>query len=429
MELGLIAENDGHVLLKGVTLKLAPKERAVLHLLIKSWPRVVAKASFAEQIWRGTMSDESLVRCIAKIRRALIRSDDIDLVAIYGQGYRLQVSPKISATTNTASAGHAVALLTVEVRPHIVAAVAHSRSLIHQRTNPALERAETLLRNILAEYPQCQTATLVFAECIAAQVSCGWALKRSSLEEAMLLLERVPKEARSTSGYYSSKAHLHDCAWEFDLASELHERALLFNPVSALTHYNYGWHLIACNNFEGAVAALKKASELAPFSPAISVMLARALKGNEQLDLGLAIMGRAVKDHPESSVAYIYLLAYEAYVSPTQEICAKALELSDKDLGWGIAPALVMYVLARCGEQARAQLIFDSYPGQNASIRATFAAPMLILGQEGKALELLSQAADLGCGFLPISLRMQETQVVSDHPLYQDIYRKVFARL
>ncbi|MEO6917497.1 MAG: hypothetical protein ABI171_00365 [Collimonas sp.] len=71
-------------------------------------------------------------------------------------------------------------------------------------------------------------------------------------------------------------AHLLDCKWHFDTARRKHQQALRASPDDVLTYFHYGLHLLATDAPHEAVAAFASARELNPFSPNLSVMLARA---------------------------------------------------------------------------------------------------------------------------------------------------------
>lgn len=100
MMLGPVAQ--GFPLWQGGLLDLPPKERAVLALLIRRAPEVVSKQAFADEAWQGRpMSDESLARCISRVRRVL---PGVPIESVYGAGYRLQ-----GGLATEPPAGHALA--------------------------------------------------------------------------------------------------------------------------------------------------------------------------------------------------------------------------------------------------------------------------------------------------------------------------------
>ncbi|MDF0733627.1 winged helix-turn-helix domain-containing protein [Pseudomonas entomophila] len=427
-ELGLVAEKDGNVYFQQKLIKIAPKERAVLHILISHWPAAVPKSSFSEKIWKGAMSDESLVRCIAKARESLSAIRHVKIAALYGVGYQLQIATEELQSFSSVVVHHQL-MRTANAKPQVAESIMHARQLIHQRTTCSLQRAEALLRKVMRETPVYDPARLAFAECISTQVSCGWALRQNNIQEALKILEDIPVAARMGSGYYSAKAHLLDCAWAFDEAVKYHERAFEFESLDASAHYYYGWHLLATNKISKAIAVLSDAYELAPFSPALAILLVRALVFSGELDRGLIIVERIVKDHPHSPMAYVFLLAYNAFMSPSEALADELLKLEKHDLTWSFAPSSVVCALARCGKKAQARSLLDAHAHDNPALRATFSSGMILLGEVDQALESLAAAADLGCGFLPILLRAPENRDLANHPAFQRICEKVFKRL
>ncbi|KTC24330.1 hypothetical protein AO392_17335 [Pseudomonas putida] len=187
--------------------------------------------------------------------------------------------------------------------------------------------------------------------------------------------------------------------------------------------------MLARNELHPAIDALTQALDLAPFSAALAIMLARAHTFVGQTDKGLKIIEQAVADHPVSTMVYIYFLTYQAFIRPTEDIAAKLLKLTDNDLTWSFAPSSVVYALARCGETKKARTLLEANLHHNPCMRATFTSGMLLLGLKNQALDCLSEAAALGCGFLPISLRAPENQGLADHEAYRELQSIVFSRV
>lgn len=71
-------------------IALAPKEASVLHYLLEQGNTVVSKEDLIQDVWKGgTVSDESLTRCIYVLRRALGQTDGRRYIeTVYGKGYR-----------------------------------------------------------------------------------------------------------------------------------------------------------------------------------------------------------------------------------------------------------------------------------------------------------------------------------------------------
>lgn len=78
-------------------ITLAPKESAVLQLLLERANEVVTKEDFVQLVWKGgIVSDESLTRCIYVLRRILGHTDSKRFVeTVYGKGYRFVVDVQV----------------------------------------------------------------------------------------------------------------------------------------------------------------------------------------------------------------------------------------------------------------------------------------------------------------------------------------------
>lgn len=78
-------------------ITLAPKESAVLRLLLERANEIVTKEGFVQLVWKGgIVSDESLTRCIYVLRRVLGHSDSKRFIeTVYGKGYRFVADVQI----------------------------------------------------------------------------------------------------------------------------------------------------------------------------------------------------------------------------------------------------------------------------------------------------------------------------------------------
>jgi len=426
--LGLDIDKNGFVHYQSTPLALARKEKAVLQLLLRDWPAMVPKACFAREVWDGDMSDESLARCVTSLRGALKGIAGIHIRSIYGQGYQLQIDPPaiVPAEILAPPVGYSRLLDAARVAPALAETLMHARALIQQRTNSSLERAEALLRTIMAQAPDYAPAKIAFAECLGGQVSCGWALRPAQLEEGQQLLVGVAQQFPHTAGLWSQKAHLLDCSWHFNDAEPLHARALSIKADDPATHYHHGWHALACDRPDRAVQAFLDAYALAPFSAALAIMLARAYTFVGEADLALQYAREAHEDHPDSSQAYVFWLVSEAIASPRAALVDSLLDIPLGALSWSFAPPSVSYGLALCGALDEAAAIVDRSAIDNPSLRATFTSTQLLLGDVEGAQTRIEDAAALGVGYLPISLLWPANARLREHPRYAGVHATVF---
>ncbi|QEI08977.1 hypothetical protein FXN63_26355 [Pigmentiphaga aceris] len=429
--LGLDIDKHGFVHYRSAPLTLPPKARAALGLLLQEWPAVVPKRRFAQDIWRGAMSDESLARCMTQLRNGLLGITRLKIRAIYGEGYQLQVvDPAAPASAvPTPQSMHLRLLDTAMAAPALAETLLYARTLIQRYTPSSLLRAEDLLRGLIEHAPDYVPAKIAFAESLASQVSCGLGLRPERIEEGLDLIDDAARRAPDATGLWSQRAHLLDCAWRFDEASLVHARALETGMADPITHYHHGWHLLACGRFDEAVQALSRAHSLAPLSRGLTTMLARAYTFVDQPENGLQYARKAYAEHPDSLQAHIYLLTYEAYVQPRAELIDQLMQIRLGPGSWSFAASSMAYGLARCGAFDAAAAVIARHANDNPSMRATFTSALLLLGETEAAHARIADAAELGCGFLPLSMRAPENRLLHQHPAYGAVAEQVFAAL
>lgn len=424
--LGLEIDKNGFVHYRSVPLILPPKARAVLQLLLQEWPAVVPKRRFAQDIWRGAMSDDSLARCMTQLRDALAGVARVKIRAVYGEGYQLYV---VDAAVPAHQGMHLRLLDTAMAEPALAETLLHARALIQQYTPSSLLRAEDLLRGLMEHAPDYVPAKIAFAESLAGQVSCGLGLRPARIDEGLALIDAAERRAPDAAGLWSQRAHLLDCAWRFDEAADWHERALAVGMGDPGTHYHHGWHLLACGEFDAAVDAMMRAYALAPFSRGLTTMLARTLSFADRAENGLEYARKAYADHPDSLQAYIYLLTYEAYLNPCAALVDQFMQIKLGRGSWSFAASSMAYGLARCGAFDAAAAVIARHDNDNPSMRATFTSALLLLGETEAAQARIADAAELACGFLPLSMRAPENRLLQQHPAYDAVAARVFAAL
>lgn len=91
-------------------VELAPKESAVLNLLLERANSMISKEEIISKVWKGgIVSDESLTRCIYVLRRVLGQTDKKRFIkTVYGKGYRLLSPVKVCAESPEESVESAV---------------------------------------------------------------------------------------------------------------------------------------------------------------------------------------------------------------------------------------------------------------------------------------------------------------------------------
>lgn len=312
-EAGLSVQDDGFVYFRGHPLALPPKERAVLHLMVRGWPHVISKDQFAREVWtRQAMSDESLARCVTRLRQMAPPELGLAIQPVYGRGYRLVLEPAQVEETALTAASHGRLLHDAMAPVQLVETLTHARQLIQQRTPVALLRAEALLRDLTGTAPQYMAAQVAHAECLAYCISSGIRQDRALIDAGLSRLAMVEEAAPTTPGLHAERAHLLDCAWRFDEAAHSHVLALQDASGDAAAHMYHGLHLLYTGQAQEAVRALRSARQLNPSSVNIAILLARALVFVGDAAGALEEARMCHQSAPEHLQAYAYFLSCRA---------------------------------------------------------------------------------------------------------------------
>ena len=394
-------------------LFLPPKESAVLALMIRAQPLAVSKADIIEHAWGGSaVSDDSVARCISQLRRAL---PDVKIESVYGFGYRL-VPPEPTV--------HNRMLAVVKAPPDVVEAYLHAWELAQQGTPRAMGRALTVLRAIVAEYPDYAPARVSLAVTIGAAVGWGMAVELGvTVADGQAELDAAEQHDPQAAGVRVARAWLADMDWHFDDAEALFRAAYREQPDDAELLPLFGWHLLATGRSSEAVEVLRRAVAQRPFAVYPRVMLSRALGYDGQAEAALREAERAELDHPDSAIAISQHLLLRASQRPGPELIAPALQLLARADTPSYVRATQPYVLARCGETTKALALIDAALGGeqgNAASNVMFAPALAVLGQVDRAVELIDAAFNARCGLLPLVLNAPLKLLVG-HPAVQQL--------
>ncbi len=379
--------------LGGRLLKLPPKERAALGLLWRQRPAVVRKDQFAEAAWAGlAMSDESLARCISRVRRTLAPLG-LKVEAVYGLGYRLEepAAPPAQAAGPSAQGQDALA---------------HARQLLLQRTPAALGLAIELMRGLVRDEPGYAAARVALADALSVAVGWGLLPTPSAVDEGLAALALPGADAEP--GLHAARGALLDMAWRFDEAALCFERALASDGDKPDTLLGYARHLLYTNQAERAVQVLGRVRQLAPHALHPRLTLARALVQSGRGAEAVAEVQATLEAQPGQLVVLAFSLALQALVAPRPDLETAAVRLTQGADAPPFVWTVSSFVLARLGLREPALDIVDTAllcSATSAGEATLYAASLAALGEHDRAATLLRRAADERCGMLALVLR------------------------
>lgn len=414
----------GFAHLDGQPLRLSPKARAVLALLLRRQPAVVVKDDFASAAWQGgQMSDESLARSISQLRHTLAPHGWL-IEAVYGIGYRLSLAPPASAVPALASPQLA------PVPASVVDAYLHARQLATQRTPEALERAITLLRGLLQRWPQYTPAAVGLADALGAAIGWGLSDTDAAVAEGLQALDAAEQRDPSTPGLDATRGSLLDMTWQFEAAGRAHERALRIGAKDPDTLLLHARHLLYTDQPAAAVLQLRRALEQAPHAQLLRMALTRALVQAGCGDQALAEAQATVKDHPGHLLIGAFALAIRAMVAPDPSLLAPTLRLIEGRDTPPFVWTVSSFVLARLDQREHALDIIDTAllcSRTSAGEATLYAAPLAALGEVERAAALLQTACEQRCGMLAMVLRdPAHAHWLPRHAQGQALMRQVF---
>jgi len=374
------------------------------------------------------MSNESLARCMAQLRRVLSQIGMIKIDSLYGLGYRLTIQPGDGDAPAQLPSDHSNRSDTSKVHPSVTAACFYAQQVLLNHSPAAYDRAESIIGDVISQAPDFIPAKLVLAQCMANRAGSGAPGGLQTIDDALKILASVERVEPGAPGLRSQKAHLLDGKWRFDEARPMHEQALRLSPENPVAHFNHGLHLLATGAAADAAAAFQSAIELNPFSPEQTIMHARALAAAGAGAIDIVERAReAHRIHPDSQQVYLYLLGMLAFADPQPELAHAARQITLSRSSWIYAAGTVSYVLAQCGDRDGALELIAAQETASAGIRVTHLATLIALDQVDEAVLRVKEAAQAGCGHLPVLLSFVENSALRQRPEYLAILARIFS--
>ena len=374
------------------------------------------------------MSNESLARCMAQLRRVLSHIGMIKIDSLYGLGYRLTIQSDDGDASAQLPSDRDYQSGAVKVHPSVTAACFYAQQILQNHSPAAYDRAESIISDVISQVPDYIQAKLVLAQCMANRAFSGVPCGPQLIGEALKILASVEYNEPGASGLQSQQANLLDGKWQFNEARRMHEQALLLSSQNPATHFNYGLHLLATGAAADAVTAFRSAVELNPFSPEQSIMHARSLAAAGASAIEMVEQAReAYRIHPDSPQVYLYLLGTLAFADPQPELAHAARQITLSRSSWIYAAGTISYVLAQCGDREAALELIAAQATANASIRVMHLAALIALDMFGEAVLRVKEAAYAGCGHLPILLNFIENSALKQRPEYPTILTHIFS--
>jgi tetratricopeptide (TPR) repeat protein len=400
---------------------LPPTSRAALQLLLRAYPEPVPKTVLADQVWNGEpVSDDSIVRCMATIRRRMSTGAPLTLRTIYGFGYQLVAT----GTRRPGRPAHHMALTAAaQGEAPWVETLLAARSLLDRRDGHALELARDMLVALVSEAPAYAPAHLLLSEALARLAPWVPGHDSALLSDAGHHLTIATRLQPGVSGALALRAHLHDLAWRFDLAEPWHVAAQAKDPGNPATHEAHGVHLWALGRLPEAVAALRRAVALRPVSVNLQLLLSRALFAAGDGE-GARIVAERARPHARVDCTNLSIIAAQsAYMTGTVEPDALAVHEACPD-SYAFKASHIAYHFAVLGDREKASAALESLGTGNAAAALGAVPALLRLGRIDGAMACVEQAADAGIAWLPMLIAKPENRALARHRRFARLQRR-----
>jgi DNA-binding winged helix-turn-helix (wHTH) protein/Tfp pilus assembly protein PilF len=334
----------------GRPAQLRNKSKEVLRFLVNNPNRTVTKSEMIEAIWTDVaVSDESLVQCIADIRRVIGKDARQIVQTVPREGYRMHLGLERPSMRRSFRL------------PFVAVAAALVASVVFWSIQPAAAPPAEPPANVQAQStPPGTSNTDAYLEVLQGRVSAN----RYNSDESLIAerhfrraIELDPNYARAHAELGRLFAVRFENNWTV-LRAEDKEKALFYadravalDPDLGLGHYALGRLHSLFSNFEAAEAHLQRAMSLEPENEDARVYFGVVKNFQGDTEGALAILEPAVASHPNPPYWYYLSLGSALYFSGQYDAAEaslnKCLELAAQ------SPYCLRYEIALYGETGR----------------------------------------------------------------------------
>ena len=330
-------------------VQLRNKSKEVLLFLVKNPSRTVTKSEIIEAVWSDVIaSDESLVQCIADIRRVIGKDARQILKTVPREGYCIHLSVKKQAN------------LRYYLLPMGGIAITLIAGLLYLSDSP-VEPLPERITDVQAEAtPPGTSVTEAYLEVLQGRISAN----RISMKES-LIAERHFRRAIDLDPLYA-RAHAElgtlltvrfENGWVV-FEKEDEEKALFYankavslDPDLALSHYALGRLHSIIGNIEAAKVNLHRAMELEPENEDVRAYFGAVLNLQGDAKAALEILEPTVASHPSPPHWYYYALGHALFklgdLKAADAAFANCLKLAEN------SPYCLRYQIALYSEAGR----------------------------------------------------------------------------
>ncbi len=266
----------------------------------------------------------------------------------------------------------------------------------NERTEEGTKTASRYFEEATKKDPKFALAYVGLADCYNIFSDYGWMRPSEALPKAKsFAMKALEINDKLAEAHASLGLALYNRDWDFDAAEREFKRAIELNPNYATAHQWYGIFLVFMRRDLEAYDRVKRASELDPLSPIISVNL-----GNVMFQLGrrteaIELNKKAIEASPNFAPAHFWLsLAYlqSSMLEKAEEEMRKAINLAPETQDW---KAILGFIYRVSGRPSDAKRIFEEVISQSKRVYTSpvgMATAYFAVGEDDKAFGWLEKA-------------------------------------
>jgi eukaryotic-like serine/threonine-protein kinase len=252
-----------------------------------------------------------------------------------------------------------------------------------------------------------------------------WVSPREAFPKAKAMALKAVEIDDSISEAHTSLAQTMELEWDWNGAEREYKRALALNPGYATAHQWFSFFLSRMARHERAIMEAKRAAELDPLSPVMSLRLAQAFYLARRYEEAKQALQKTLEVSPDFFFARHLLGVVDLQDHKLEESIAELQTLSPGD---DETKAVLAYAYALSGRKREAKTILDALKEQS---ERRYVSPRLIalvcvgLNKNGEAFERLEEGYKQRDSDIPsIGVEPMFDPLRSD-PRFHDLLRRM----
>jgi adenylate cyclase len=297
----------------------------------------------------------------------------------------------------------------------------------YERTPEGLTRAIEYFQEAITRFPSYAQAYAGIAECYQVMENWGYISTAQAFPKAEANVAKALDLDDTLSEAHAMLGGILACKWDWIGAQREFEMALKLNPNSSPARLYYAYVVCAPQGrLEEGLAQLRRAEELDPLSPTISVNIGDELSQAGRIDEAIAKLRKVVQANPDFPTAHSSLgiaLTMSGRLEEGIREVQEARRLSPR-LGF-LADLIFVFSLAGRVEDARALLNeLEKLPEED-STPVDFAIAYAALGDSDRAIKYLARSADAHSSQLIGNVNAPYFYSLRDDARFRDLLKKI----